>query len=166
MFDRRIVLVMGSDIGGLRCRHDSEGPRVPCASRRTGTTRTDRTRAWNTPAADLQMHAANSTVTDMVHDSILDTTTGNRRENKRTTTGGELVIDWHILPGAPGRYALVNESEGGCLVCSTVPLVEGMTGRVRTRLPDGDPGRVSVVVAWIRRVGATYHIGLRYFAFC
>ena len=115
---------------------------------------------------DLQINRFNSTFRNMVHDSILSTTTGNRREASRQPGCGELIIDWHALPGSPGRYDLINESEGGCLISSTVPLIEGMTGRVRTRLPDGDAGRVSVIVAWIRRVDATYHVGLRYFAFC
>ena len=117
-------------------------------------------------ALELQIPRANSIVGDMVHDSILSTATGNRRATDRETGTGELVIDWHALPDAPGRYDLVNESDGGCLISSAVPLIEGMTGRVRTRLPEGQPGRVSVIVAWVRRVDSTYHIGLRYFAFC
>ena len=114
----------------------------------------------------MQNRQSNSTVRNMVHDSILSTATGNRRDTARRTGTGELVIDWHALPGAPGRYDLINESEGGCLISSAVPLVEGMTGRVRIRLPEGSPGRVSVIVAWVRRVDSTYHVGLRYFAFC
>ena len=107
----------------------------------------------------------------MVHDYILHTTThstthSNRRTAGRQCVSGELVIDWHPMPDSPGRYGLINESDGGCLVRSSVPLVEGMTGRVRVRLPEGTPGRVSVIVAWSRRIDEYYHIGLRYFAAC
>ncbi|MDG2291364.1 MAG: hypothetical protein P8L37_01800 [Phycisphaerales bacterium] len=70
------------------------------------------------------------------------------------------------MPGSPARYSLVNESCGGCLIRSCTPLIEGMTGRVRTRLPEGTPGHVSVIVAWSRRIDDVYHVGLRYFAPC
>jgi hypothetical protein len=91
---------------------------------------------------------------------------GERRAARREVTTDELVIDWHTMPGRPGRYAIVNESCNGCLIQSTLPLLEGMTGRIRARLPRGNGGKVSVVVAWSRRVDGNYHIGLRFFAPC
>jgi len=105
----------------------------------------------------------------MFHDFIFesassDASTGERRGNDRMPACDELVIDWHAIPGMPGRYVLINESAGGGLVRSSVPLIEGMTGKIRTRLPGGKPGRASVIVAWCRRVGTNYHVGLRYFA--
>ena len=107
-------------------------------------------------------------VRSMLHDSIFesasnDAATGERRDGNRYTSTDELVIDWHAMPGTPCRYVLVNESAGGGLVQSTVPLIEGMTVRFRTRLPGGSPGRTSVIVAWCRRVGSSYHVALRYF---
>ena len=110
-------------------------------------------------------------VQSMLHDLIFDSAssdaaTGERRDEDRLPAFDELVIDWHALPGMPGRYVLINESGGGGLVRSAIPLMEGMTGRIRTRLPGGTPGRASVIVAWCRRVGTNYHVGLRYFAAC
>lgn len=89
-----------------------------------------------------------------------------RRSAKRETATDEYVIDWHMMPGRPGRYAIVNESCNGCLIQSTLPLLEGMTGRIRARLPGGDATKMSVVVAWSRRVEGAYHVGLRFFAPC
>jgi len=89
-----------------------------------------------------------------------------RRSAKRETAIDEYVIDWHMMPGRPGRYAIVNESCNGCLIQSTLPLLEGMTGRIRARLPGGDVAKMSVVVAWSRRVEGAYHVGLRFFAPC
>ncbi|MBM44343.1 MAG: hypothetical protein CMJ36_04940 [Phycisphaerae bacterium] len=115
--------------------------------------------------------ALNVIVRSMFHDSIFEyasseSATGERRDHDRMPSCEELVIDWHAMPGMPGRYGLINESTGGGLVRSSVPLVEGMTGKIRTRLPGGEPGRASVIVAWCRRVGEHYHVGLRYFATC
>ncbi|MAB82302.1 MAG: hypothetical protein CMJ24_02560 [Phycisphaerae bacterium] len=108
----------------------------------------------------------------MIHDQsfsrILDSdvSAGERRSGCRDECTGELVIDWHMMPGRPGRYGIVNESCNGCLIRSALPLLEGMTGRIRTRLPEGSGGKVSVVVAWSRRVEGRYHVGLRFFAAC
>lgn len=90
----------------------------------------------------------------------------DRRGAAREPATDEVVIDWHMMPGRPGRYAVVNESSNGCLIQSTLPLLEGMTGRIRARLPSGTRQRVSVVVAWSRRVDGRYHVGLRFFAPC
>ena len=90
----------------------------------------------------------------------------DRRSSVRSLSTDEVVIDWHMMPGLPGRYELVNESTNGCLIQSTLPLLDGMTGRIRARLPKGDGGRVSVVVAWSRCVDGGYHVGLRFFAPC
>ena len=90
----------------------------------------------------------------------------DRRGASREPATDEVVIDWHMMPGRPGRYAIVNESSNGCLIQSTLPLLEGMTGRIRARLPRGDGGKVSVIVAWSRRVDDHYHVGLRIFAPC
>ena len=90
----------------------------------------------------------------------------DRRSSARTSATDEVVIDWHMMPGLPGRYELVNESANGCLIQSTLPLLDGMTGRIRARLPRGDGGRVSVVVAWSRCIDGRYHVGLRFFAPC
>ena len=90
----------------------------------------------------------------------------DRRSASREPASDEVVIDWHMMPGRPGRYAVVNESSNGCLIQSTLPLLEGMTGRIRARLPRGDGGKVSVIVAWSRLVDDRYHVGLRFFAAC
>jgi len=90
----------------------------------------------------------------------------DRRSDDRTRTTDEVVIDWHMMPGLPARYGLVNESSNGCLINSALPLLEGMTGRIRARLPRGDGGRVSVVVAWSRCIDGRYHVGLRFLAPC
>ena len=92
--------------------------------------------------------------------------TDRRSSHRDPATDEEVVIDWHMMPGRPGRYCIVNESSNGCLIHSALPLLEGMTGRIRARLPRGESGTASVVVAWSRLVGEHYHIGLRFFASC
>ncbi len=120
----------------------------------------------------LQVGPCNWMVGLMLHDQSLENTfeprpdAPNRRREVRVPSEDELVIDWHLMPGQPGRYSIINESSNGCLIQSAVPLLEGMTGRVRTRLPAGTAGSVSVIVAWARLVKGRYHVGLRYFAPC
>ena len=89
--------------------------------------------------------------------------TRDRRSTQRLTGQSELLISWHHDPGQGVRYRLVNESTGGCLITSAVPLVDGMTGTILGRLPDGGHRAASVLVAWSRNIRGQWHIGLRYF---
>ena len=90
----------------------------------------------------------------------------DRRTTHREPAESELFISWHHHPSQAVRYRLINESSGGCLIQSSVPLIEGMTGTVTGRLP-GDTTRASttasVLVAWTRHTSGAWHIGLRYF---
>ncbi|MBG79594.1 MAG: hypothetical protein CMJ39_02645 [Phycisphaerae bacterium] len=90
----------------------------------------------------------------------------DRRTTSREPAESELFISWHHHPSQAVRYRLINESSGGCLIQSSVPLIEGMTGTVTGRLP-GDTTRActtaSVLVAWTRHTSGAWHIGLRYF---
>lgn len=86
----------------------------------------------------------------------------DRRRNSRKCTERELLISWHHDPGQGVRYGLINESQGGCLIISSVPLVDGMTGTVLARIPAQGHCSASVVVAWSRHVKDRWHVGLRF----
>ena len=85
-----------------------------------------------------------------------------RRECTRQATERELLITWHHDPSQGVRYGLVNESLGGCLIVSSVPLIDGMTGTVLARIPSKGHRSSSVVVAWSRQVNGRWHVGLRF----
>ena len=107
----------------------------------------------------------------MLHDDpMTKKSSSNSVDDRRTTSReparSEVLISWHHHPSEAVRYRLINESTGGCLIQSSVPLIEGMTGTVTGRLPS-DTSRasttVSVLVAWTRHASGAWHIGLRYF---
>ena len=103
----------------------------------------------------------------MLHDQSMSRTsptTGldNRRDAPRLETDREVLIAWHHAPDQGVRYGVVNESQGGCLITSTVPLIEGMTGTVLGRIPTKGHRYSALVVAWSRPVDGTWHVGLRY----
>ena len=87
----------------------------------------------------------------------------DRRANERRPGQSEVLISWHHDPGQGVRYALVNEGPSGCLITSSVPLVDGMTGTVLGTIPETGCHSASVLVAWCRHVGGRWHVGLRYF---
>jgi hypothetical protein len=103
----------------------------------------------------------------MLHDqsmsrSCQNTGLDNRRTESRTKTDREVLIAWHHAPDQGARYGVVDESQGGCLITSTVPLIEGMTGTVLGRIPAKGHRHSAIVVAWSRPVDGTWHVGLRY----
>ncbi|MAT81498.1 MAG: hypothetical protein CMJ29_07625 [Phycisphaerae bacterium] len=86
----------------------------------------------------------------------------DRRRASREPTEHELVIKWHHDPRQNIRYQLVNESRGGSLIVSSVPLFDGMVGTVLARIPARGHRSSSVIVAWSRSVDEQWHVGLRY----
>ena len=91
-------------------------------------------------------------------ESILD----SRRLNPRIKSDREVLIAWHHAPDQGVRYGVVNESQGGCLITSSVPLIEGMTGTVLGRIPSKGHRYSTLIVAWSRAVEDSWHVGLRY----
>jgi hypothetical protein len=98
-------------------------------------------------------------------DSDQGTSDLNRRESTRNAVSVEVVMAWHFNPDQPVRYRSVDLSETGMRLRSSTPLLEGMTGTLRSVLPEGRRLDRSVMVIWSRPAGtgSGYEAGLRFF---
>jgi hypothetical protein len=106
----------------------------------------------------------------MINDTVLDArlhddNADERRHSPRVAVIGELVVRWIGHTGTAHRYRLVDQSEHGYRLYSTLPIPTGTTGTVTARL-GSDVGDTApddpVVVAWFRRSDASgYDVGLR-----
>ncbi|RPG13976.1 MAG: PilZ domain-containing protein [Phycisphaera sp. TMED9] len=98
-------------------------------------------------------------------DSNRGTSDLNRRESARNAVSVEVVMAWHFNPDQPVRYRSVDLSETGMRLRSSTPLLEGMTGTLRSVLPEGRRLDRSVMVVWSRPsgTGSGYEAGLRFF---
>ena len=98
-------------------------------------------------------------------DSARGTSDLNRRESIRNAVSVEVVMAWHFNPDQPVRYRSVDLSETGMRLRSSTPLLEGMTGTLRSILPEGRRLDRSVMVVWSRPagIGSGYEAGLRFF---
>ena len=98
-------------------------------------------------------------------DSDQGTSDLNRREATRNAVSVEVVLAWHFNPDQPVRYRSVDLSETGMRLRSSTPLLEGMTGTLRSVLPEGRRLDRSVMVVWSRPAGTGtgYEAGLRFF---
>jgi hypothetical protein len=98
-------------------------------------------------------------------DSDRGTSDLNRREATRNAVSVEVVLAWHFNPDQPVRYRSVDLSESGMRLRSSTPLLEGMTGTLRSVLPEGRKLDRSVMVVWSRPNGTSsgYEAGLRFF---
>ena len=79
----------------------------------------------------------------------------------------EVVLAWHFNPEQPVRYRSVDLSDTGIRIRSSTPLLEGMTGTLKTILPEGQRLDRPVMVVWTR-VGSGdaslgFEAGLRFF---
>ncbi len=106
----------------------------------------------------------------MINDAVLDARlqgdeASERRLAPRIPVIGELVLRWIGHTGTSHRYRLVDRSEHGYRLYSTLPIPTGTTGTVVAALgdaADGVPSEDPVVVAWFRRADASgYDVGLR-----
>ncbi len=91
----------------------------------------------------------------MLHDGItqrqLETASeAERRSGPRVPYPSELVIAWHCSLPDSTRYAIVDVSNGGFRIRTSVPLVQGMTGMVSRILPEGHEVGAAVKVVWCR----------------
>ena len=98
-------------------------------------------------------------------DSDQGTSNLNRRDATRNAVSVEVVLAWHFNPDQPVRYRSVDLSETGMRLRSSTPLLEGMTGTLRSVLPEGRRLDRSVMVVWSRPAGTGtgYEAGLRFF---
>ena len=91
----------------------------------------------------------------------------DRREADRESISVEVVLAWHFNPDQPVRYRSVDLSDTGIRVRSSTPLLEGMTGTLKTILPEGRHLDRPVMVVWARPGGDDHHsgfeAGLRFF---
>ena len=112
----------------------------------------------------------------MLDDSIMkrksmepdDQSTGSdRRETDRESISVEVVLEWHFNPEQPVRYRSVDLSDTGIRIRSSTPLLEGMTGTLKTILPEGRHLDRPVMVVWARAGSGDrpmgFEAGLRFF---
>jgi len=106
----------------------------------------------------------------MLNDAVLDARlrgdeADERRLAPRIPVLGELVLRWLGHTGTSHRYRLVDRSEHGYRIYSTVPIPTGTAATVVAALglgPDEIPRDDPVVVAWFRRADERgYDVGLR-----
>ncbi len=106
----------------------------------------------------------------MLRDVTLSQTTGptghrERRTSDRVPYPAELVIVWnHDLESAV-RYPVLDASDRGFRIRSSMPLSAGTTGIALRLLPEGHPLDRSLVVIWTRPcpTGDGHEVGLRLF---
>lgn len=91
----------------------------------------------------------------------------DRRESGRESISVEVVLAWHFNPDQPVRYRSVDLSDSGIRIRSSTPLLEGMTGTLKTVLPEGRHLDRPVMVVWTRAGGDDaslgFEAGLRFF---
>lgn len=101
----------------------------------------------------------------MLHDAALDrasATSAERRSDTRSPCPDEIVIAWLHDAANPGRYPLVDVSEGGFRIRCAVPLITGTTGIALRELPSGREIDQPIMIAWTRRrEDGRYDMGLQ-----
>ena len=94
----------------------------------------------------------------MLHDAALgrsgSQTHEERRQCLRVELRDELILQWHHDPEAMVRYRLIDLSDSGCRIHSSLPLLAGMTGVALRLLPEGRPLCRTAMVAWSEPAGA------------
>lgn len=99
----------------------------------------------------------------MIRDTSIpnpETGTGERRRDEREAASGELCLTWMHDPGTVVRLALLDRSDHGFRVRSSLPVLNGTVGRVLRVLPAGEPVDRSYQVAWIRSRNGAWELGL------
>jgi hypothetical protein len=88
-----------------------------------------------------------------------------RPATARVAVTGELLVAWSHAAESPIRYVVLDMSEGGARIASTLPLREGMTGTVLSLLPSGTPIQRKFQLMWCRPgtgPASGYEAGLRF----
>ena len=105
----------------------------------------------------------------MLHDNALARSDDpsqacERRAFPRRIEPAEIVVRWHHEPGGPIRYELIDRSDGGVRIHSSLPMKTGMTAKLLRVLPEGRPLGRSAMVVWCRTApeGEGYHLGMRF----
>ncbi|MCH2160237.1 MAG: PilZ domain-containing protein [Phycisphaerales bacterium] len=96
----------------------------------------------------------------------LDHDEAERRGAARQPIQAEAVISWHFDPNTPVRYAAMDLSETGIRIRSLFPILEGMTGTLRSILPVEGAVDRPIMVVWSRPASdevGSYDAGLRFF---
>ena len=75
-------------------------------------------------------------------------TSAERRQSERVAFPAELVVKWHHELETPIRYEVIDSSEGGFRIRSSMPMLEGMTGFALKLLPEGTPVNRTVMIVW------------------
>jgi len=104
----------------------------------------------------------------MLHEDVL-LSLGNpqcandHRAAPRVPCPSEVTLIWHHNPTVVVRYRIVDVSDGGLRVRSSVPMLEGTTGMLMRMLPEGTPIDKPVMIVWSKpsQTGG-YELGLRY----
>jgi PilZ domain len=99
----------------------------------------------------------------MFHDGIMDPRQEaargleavERRREVRLPFPAELLVAWFNDMRTQVRYRVIDASERGFRLRTSIPLLEGMTGVALKMLPEGQQIDKTVSVAWIRAVAAT-----------
>src|SRR6185503_10843872 len=108
----------------------------------------------------------------MLHDQVLshsgaplDAAIDDRRESPRVPFPAEVSLVWHHDFALIHRYRMVDASDGGFRIRSSIPVLEGTTGMVLRLLPKGEKIERSIMVAWCRPDASEggYLLGLRCF---
>jgi len=106
----------------------------------------------------------------MIHSSLdgrnlLNADIGERRSEGRLEHQAEAVIAWNHDLAQRVRVRVVNISESGMRIASTLPILEDSTGLVFRLLPDGVDLNKVFTVRWVRDNvdgDGEYHAGLQF----
>lgn len=104
----------------------------------------------------------------MLHDAMIAGLAYERRNSaRRLVSESDLVVVWHHEGRTPVRYSVLDVSEGGARVLSSMPLVKGMSGSAVKLLPGGTAIMRPCQVSWMRPASAggsklAYEVGLTF----
>ncbi len=103
----------------------------------------------------------------MLHDAVFSRADASAepRRHPRVPLPAELVLVWHHDLQTPIRYRVIDASDGGVRIRTTVPVVEGMTGTALKLLPQNRVINRPVMVVWVASSpdSPEHEAGLRYF---
>ncbi|MBC23339.1 MAG: hypothetical protein CMJ32_05415 [Phycisphaerae bacterium] len=104
----------------------------------------------------------------MIHDHVFrhheKIRTRERRSDTRNLQDGEIVLVWHHDPSSRVRLELVDISDNGARVRTSIPLVKGMTGIALNTLPGGGSLDTPIMVRWCSSIDEQcWEAGLEFF---
>lgn len=105
----------------------------------------------------------------MLHDGTQARVSGQsmlteRRRSQREVFPAELVVKWHHEQEILIRYEVIDSSEGGFRIRSSMPMLEGMTGIALKLLPEGTRVNRTVMIVWtgLSTSGGSSEFGLNF----